>query len=618
VAFFGWVAVSTVFSVHSPTALIGQYRRFEGLATHATYVGLFFLTLQVADSSSRVRDIARALAPSAMLISAYGLLQHVGLDPLKWGEIAHEAERSFSTFGNPDPLGGYLIMPMAVSLSLALSEQRGPWRLLATASFALSGVALLTTFTRGAWIGGVLALALVLVAAVRARVKPTKAEWAITGAAAAAAAAVFVRSLSSASPVTNIVERVASIFRFSEGSAVTRFMIWDAAMRAIRTRPLTGYGPDTFALVFPRFKSAAYSAAAGHANIADNAHNYPLHLAAGVGVPGALLLYGFWLLVLARSARTAFATERHASRLVMAGMWAAVAGYLVHLFFGISALGSTSLLWVLVALLLAPEARERAVPPPSGGRVLAVLLVALSAAAVALSATQVVADNAYARGFTAPDAAAAVAAYEQAVRFAPLNYRYRSQLAAGRRDLMDEAIARARALAAAGQDDAPALSAAAMYFRDAEKAAQVAIEHAPLVTENYTFLANLYIQAGVSLDPGFLVRAIETAQAGVRAAPNDADLRYQLAVAYSASGRFDEARSEAETAASIDPNWVDPVILLADLDVEQGRLESARERYVRSIAAVEAMPPGAFDPDRLARLRSRLASVQASLAAGGR
>jgi len=59
--FLAWVALTSVLSVHPPTAIFGKYRRFEGLLSFLTYGATFFLALQVVDRPSRIRSLARSL-----------------------------------------------------------------------------------------------------------------------------------------------------------------------------------------------------------------------------------------------------------------------------------------------------------------------------------------------------------------------------------------------------------------------------------------------------------------------------------------------------------------------------------------------------------------------------
>ena len=192
---------------------------------------------------------------------------------------------------------------------------------------------LLTTFTRGAWIGGFVALVVVAFAAARGKARLETPEWVALGAAAAGIAAIVIRSLRSSSVVTNVVARLTSIFDSGAGALERGFSFGMLLRKSVSERPLTGTGPDTFVMRFPALKSAEYVAIAGHNNFADNVHSYPLQLASGVGIPGAVAMYTTVVWALAVSARQAFA-KNGLDRLALAGMWAGVVGYLVHLMFG--------------------------------------------------------------------------------------------------------------------------------------------------------------------------------------------------------------------------------------------------------------------------------------------
>ena len=113
-AFLVWVAITTITSIHWPIALFGKPRRYEGLLTFVNYAVIYFLVLQFADSAARVRALARSLFFSSIIVAGYGALQFVGRDPMHWATLPFEANRAFSTYGNPNLLGGFLIFSVTV------------------------------------------------------------------------------------------------------------------------------------------------------------------------------------------------------------------------------------------------------------------------------------------------------------------------------------------------------------------------------------------------------------------------------------------------------------------------------------------------------------------------
>ena len=73
-------------------------------------------------------------------MAGYGVLQFLGLDPAKWGDLPFEANRAFSTYGNPDLLGGFLIFSVTVALGLRLPSSDLCWRLVYWVGFGLNGL----------------------------------------------------------------------------------------------------------------------------------------------------------------------------------------------------------------------------------------------------------------------------------------------------------------------------------------------------------------------------------------------------------------------------------------------------------------------------------------------
>lgn len=596
--FLGWVLLTSITSIHPPTAIFGKYRRFEGLLSFLTYGGWFFLALQLADRPSRIRSLARSLVIGGVLVAAYGVAQRLGIDPGLWGQLPFEQRRAFSTFGNPDLLGGYLIFPLAVALGLVLSEKRRELRTAWWAAFALIGFCLLVSYVRGAWIGGTVAIGVVAAAAVVARAPWTQVDWAAAGVSVVLAVIETIRSLSSTDGVTNVVARIRSIFEFGEGSALTRFQIWQAAIAAIKERPILGWGADTFRLLFPRFKPRAYTGTAGYLSVADNVHNYPLQLASAIGIPGLLMLYGFFAWTLARSFRTVFAKDSGTERLVLAGFWAAALGYIVHLTFGLSITGSTVLLWLSLGLLLSPQASVREVSAPAFGLPAAAAVCGLCAALFVGNVVYLRADNMYLKARIGSQGMTRVEYAQKAVKLNPYNDMYRTEIGLAWQDLFISQVMQ-------GVDDPQSRERAAYYLSQAEREFLSVIDFVPTEYDNYVFLANLYNQASYYLDAAYAEKAVEVARKGVEVEPFGPAIRIQLALALMTRGEFADAAAQAAEAADQDPNYVEAWMALGDARRLMGDLQGAKAAFERAVQ----LSGGRADAQQA------LKSVEASLAA---
>ncbi|HEX9094358.1 MAG TPA: O-antigen ligase family protein, partial [Coriobacteriia bacterium] len=393
------------------------------------------------------------------------------------------------------------------------------------------------------------------------------------------------------------------------GSALTRFEIWSAALRAIRERPIFGWGADTFRLVFPMTKPLAYTKDAGYLSVADNVHDYPLQLGSAIGVPGFLLLYGLFGWVLYQGLPNAFSRGRGADRLIVTGFWAAALGYIVHLMFGLSVTGSTVFLWLALALILAPTATVSEHQPRSWGPAVAVLTAATLAFASVFNVVYIVADNYYLKAQFGRQSGSAdpLQDIQTAIRLNPFNDMYRSQLGQVYQEQMSGWVSQARTQQGQGQDTAESLRNARSSFDLAEAALLDAIDFVPTEYDNYVFLAALYNQAGSYFDPIYFDKAVATADKGIKVEPFGPAIRFQKALGLLSAGRTDEGIKVLEGTITMDPAYSDPISVLGDAYAKAGRLADARKQYE---ALLKLSPANTQAKQAIDQIDARLATGQ--------
>lgn len=599
--FLAWVTLSTVFSIHPPTAFFGKYRRFEGLLSFITYATAYFLILQFADRPSRIKQLAQSLFWSGIIVSGYGALQSVGLDALNWGQLPFETNRSFSTYGNPDLLGGFLMFGVFISIGLALAEKHLVWRGVYWTGFLLNSYVVISAFTRSAWVGSFVGAILFVIIAIRQQVEWKTEDWVFSGATATAVLGAIFASLRNPNAVMNFAQRFVSIFQFNEGSAETRFQIWGAAWRALLDRPILGFGPDTFRLLFPKYKPYDYVKDAGYLSVADNVHNYPLQLATGIGVPGVLLFYGIFGWAAWRSAPLVLARDKGGARMVLAGFWVACAAYLVHLLFGLSVTGSSLLLWMSMGVVLAPTAVAIDVRPPRWGIGAAAVLVALAAAGIGWHIVYLQADNAYLMARIGSQGGERVTNAQRAVSLNPFNDMYRAEVGLAYSDLVIAQVTQAMNTQQSGGDASAQLAAARETFALAEKEFKDVIAFVPAEYDNYVFLANIYNLAGQFFDKSYYEKSIEVGKQGIEVERYGPAIRFQYGRALFESGRTEEAIKQLDYAHEMDPAYGELALLLAGFHERLGDIPAALE----VLRETEEYSPGkAGVADAIRRLES--------------
>ena len=568
-----WAGLCTAFAVNVPTALLGAYGRYDGLLAIVGYGAVFFLVLQLVDTSGRARTLALSLTTSAAIVSAYGLAQYLGHDPTTWGSLGFEATRAFATFGNPDLLGGLLVLCLPIAVGLAISEEFLWIRAAAWTAFAFEAACLIATFARGSWIGAVVGLAVFTIVAWRCGVRLRAFDFAALSVAAVASATIVARSLRSPGSAVNAGARLATLLDTTAGSGRTRTEILAAGARAVKASPLIGYGPDTFALVYPRFELSQYVRDAGYQGIVDNAHSYPLQLAAGVGLPGVVLVYAIFALGAWRSAALVFGRASGPERVVTGAFWAGAAGVLVQLLFGISTPAVTFLLWLCLAVVLAPTASVRtfAAPRWRHAGVAAAVIAALLVSFALGSALEADHEHLLAQG---AQGAAQVAHAQAAVRLDPLSARYRKALALAYVGEFASAVDAFDAPRTKGAQASALARTLSERFAAAESELRHARDFAPSDFETYIFLAGLYNDAGERLGAAHYREAVAAARDGLRLAPVAPQLHLQLG--YALQGRGDDAQAAAEfqRAVRLDPAYEEAGAALAAL-----RRGSGSERH---------------------------------------
>ncbi len=596
-AFVAWVGVTTLTSIHLPTALVGKYYRDEGFLTIVNYALVYFLTVQLAHSAERVRGIALAIFASSIPVSLYGTLQYLGLDPIGW--VVDFALRAFSTFGNPNVLGGYLMFTIPVALALALTEQNRRLRAVFWAGFYLNTFTLVFTFTRGAWIGGVVAVALLLLIAARHSARLGRGDVAPgIGAAIAAVLIVLYQRLPGTTAQLSLIDfGAARLTQADTGGVGARLLLWQASWSAFLDRPVLGWGPDTLRYVFPAHKSAEYVRITD--NIGDSPHSYPLQLLVGSGVAGFVLFYAVMAWVAVRSAPLVFGRSGDPRRVVFGSLWAACAGYLASLVFGLSLPGVSFLLWIAIGVLISPTATVHTLRSPAWGKVGAVAAVGLAALGIGLQAPLAAADHSYMRSQFVDVGSEGPRYARDAVRLNPLGHAYREHLgvayineALRQVDLAERAFAR-------GEEPSRFLEDAGRNLDAGEEALREAIAWAPTFYANYQYLATLHNLRGD------LTGSASEYEAAIRVAEEAREIdrfamatRVEHAYALRALGRIDEAVALLEESRTIVPGHERAALLLAGILEESGDRDGAL-RVLREANAAQPGQPGLEDAVRI-------------------
>lgn len=383
----------------------------------------------VAAASAGVADPGfwrRAVAASAVLPVALGLLQALGTDPTAWGPIAREHfhGRITSTLGNPNFLAAWLagVLPFLV----------WSWRPAGLVLGAFAAAALLLTGSKGGLLGLAACGAVTFVALRRASLIPAAAgpraralRWAVP-----AAGLIVILAVMPADIRNRILLRApesAEASGTAEGPSLVRnesvrfrLLTWTQTVRMARQAPLLGVGLGRYQVVYPKYRLPEIIRMFGqHSYMTDHPENLTLEITAELGLAGLVLWV--WLLGAAAVAgwRRLSDTDAEVRWLGVAGL-GSLAGLLVTNSFGVDIhYGSTAALGAcVVGMLLSRTNGGREQPALRPWSAIAALLLALAWVRIYAS------DASLARAMAASTAGRwdyAIPEYARAVRVNPGN-----------------------------------------------------------------------------------------------------------------------------------------------------------------------------------------------------
>ena len=267
----------------------------KGLMKLTSYLGVYALMRQLLASSPLWWDrLVAALLVGQLFTSVIGIRQ-LYAEPnqlARWSDnnsVAEGTVRIYSTLDNPNLLGGYLLPILPLAVVAVLRWRTLPRRLFALLSLVLGIVALVLTYSRGAWMGMVASLGLLglLLAMRQTRHWPPFWRRTLPLLLLVATAVALVVLVTQVEPLR---VRVMSLLVGREDSSNNfRINVWLAALDMIRDRPWIGIGPgnNAFNLIYPLYQQPKFNAL--------SAYSIPLELAVEAGIPGLLAGVGVTL-----------------------------------------------------------------------------------------------------------------------------------------------------------------------------------------------------------------------------------------------------------------------------------------------------------------------------------
>jgi len=374
--------VSTITSTDKYLSIFGYPTRLNGgLLSLISYFVIFVAAITQIDKIRSSR-ILLALVVSATAVSLWGIPAHFGFDPscfvltgnlnsTCWAADFNPVLRIFSTLGQPNWLASYLVLALPISLAHLINFKSKNARLFFGATSTLIFIALILTTSR-AGILGVIISSLIFAALLGKKLLKENLKtgvailavfivvWLAFGTALTSriSEALIANKSKISSPLTNNQSKPSQSTLTTGGteSSQIRFIVWQGAVKVFERWPILGSGPETFVNSYYLFRPATHNQTTEWKFFYNKAHNEFLNYLATTGIVGLAGYLGLLLAILWQLAKKA-ADQK--SRVTSKATMAAIAGYLVTIFFGFSTVATQTVFFLTTASALTIAGAEK-------------------------------------------------------------------------------------------------------------------------------------------------------------------------------------------------------------------------------------------------------------------
>jgi O-antigen ligase len=348
--------LATILSADPLRSVVGHPEQNQGLAATLAYAVGFAAAAVYLVEPERLLSLMKVAVAAAFVVSAYGIAQQLGFDPLWTGLYGGMI---FSTFGEHTSLGAYLALTLPFAVALTISGDRTSRVLAAIAAVTIT-VALALSFSRGAYLGAVIGL-IVFGLAVFTRAGIVTIRRVAAGVALAMVLGVLILASPLSEMASRVTERAASTADFSDLSIQVHMDLWGVGAQMVVDHPIIGIGPEMFPLEFPAYRDRMLPAARVdflRQFVVESPHDVPLAIAIGGGVL-ALVAYLIFVAGAFWEGARRLSSKSRSQRILVAALLGAAAG---HFFTDLFMTADTSGSWIFWIVLGALVASRRWLP----------------------------------------------------------------------------------------------------------------------------------------------------------------------------------------------------------------------------------------------------------------
>lgn len=301
---------------------------------HLAFLLFYFVVVNTIRTKEQWMAMVKLFLLSAFLVAAYGVLQNfMGVSSTEsWldEEMFEDIKvRVYSFFNNPNVLGEFLVMTIPVTLAVIWGKIKEEHKVIFGMIFITMAACMIFTWSRGAWLGMVLACAIFFLIMDR--------RWVLVG----ILGILILPLVLVATDNTAILDRLLSIGNTADTSTAYRVSIWQASLHIIRDFWVSGIGigSDAYKMIYPLY-------ALSGADFALHSHNLYLQIWVEMGVIGIVSLCSMILAFIRQtfSAKITLYRKTDSAAKIVIALGAGVLGFLFQ--------GLTDYVWYNYKILM--------------------------------------------------------------------------------------------------------------------------------------------------------------------------------------------------------------------------------------------------------------------------
>lgn len=344
--------LSLYFSIHPLKSWQGSFIRQEGIYIFLHYI-LFFLLLALnLKGWKQIKRIIITVLLSSVLVCAYGFFQYSGLDFISWKKSAVYQGRIFSSLGQPNFLGHWLIMVIPLTIySCFYVFKKNLSKFFVLILLLAQILCLILTYSRAAWLGffaeiGIFLLYLLLFSKLSKKGKKR---------IIAAIFAFFSIFLFYTSAYHNkFTHRINIISDFKYSSGYTRLLYWRGALNEIRQMParrlLFGYGKENISDVYVKYYRPEWGYYETINSYPDRSHNAVLDTVLQFGAFGLFVVLLFYCFIVWKIVKYIKYEQDNKRNWLAVALLIVMGGYFINNLFSFSVAATYIYLYLFLAI----------------------------------------------------------------------------------------------------------------------------------------------------------------------------------------------------------------------------------------------------------------------------